>query len=356
MNLKIGEAGLSFDDVLIKPQKSIVSSRKEVDTSSLISKDYKISMPILSSNMKTVTNVDTVLKMYKMGANGVLHRFGSHEERVAEVMALKDYAVKPIITSVGTKDDIQLLRSLAEASHVLLLDVAHAHSEHIMEFVREVLLPLKSNYPNLNIVVGNVATAEATREYCEMGVDGLKVGIGPGATCTTRMQTGVGVPQISCLLECYEVAKEFGVPLISDGGVRYPSDIAKAIVAGASTVMIGKELAFTLDNTASDVDDFTNEIYNFSASLGSQKKILKKYYGNASFQNNRTSYVEGAEISQSFNISELPTIEGKLLMYSQGLQSMVSYAGGKNLVDVIGKTDILRTSSVTTMQESGVRR
>ena len=352
----MANAGLSFDDVLIKPQKSVVASRKEVDTSSRISKNYGISLPILSSNMKTVTNVDTVLKMYKIGANGVLHRFKEHEERVADVMALKDYSIKPIITSVGTKDDMQLLRSLAEVSHILMLDVAHAHSEHIMEFVKESLLPLKENYPHLDIVVGNVATAEATKEYCKMGVDGLKIGIGPGAACTTRMQTGAGVPQISCILDCYEVAKEYDVPLISDGGVRFPSDIAKAIVAGASTVMIGKEIAFTLDNTASDVDDLTNEFFNFNTSLGSQKKIVKKYFGNASFQNNRTSYVEGAELSQSFNIADLPTIEGKLLMYSQSLQSMVSYAGGRSLSDVIGKNNILIVSSMTTIYESGIRK
>lgn len=329
---------LTFDDVLIRPQKSIVSSRSEVDVASYLTSGGSIvDIPILSSNMNSVTNVDTLLKLRSYGANGVLSRFKSDEDRIAESKAVKDVYSRDVMAAVGLKDGVEFLLDLSRYAGIFVLDVANAYSEDAFFFYRHIL----SEIP-VQVIVGNIATYEAAKEWVSLGVDGLKVGIGPGAACSTRTQTGVGVPQLEAISECYRATRG-DITIIADGGIRSPGDACKAFIAGADTVMLGRELAFTCDNTASDTD----------SAFGAPYKV---YYGNASLMNRPDSkYAEGEVVEGGLGIKH-PSLKEKIDSYAAGIRSMVSYTGGKRLVDVVGRQELLIPVSSSVVRENSVRR
>ncbi|HEY3614914.1 MAG TPA: IMP dehydrogenase [Gaiellales bacterium] len=357
---------LTFDDVLLVPRRSRLRSRGDVSTRTQLTRRIALEIPVLSANMDTVTTAPMAIALAQLGGLGVVHRFLSVADEVAEVTRVKRFrtrviadphTVEPgtsvadaraeterlgvsgllvvaadgrllgILTTrdlragdgVGTVADhmtpldrlvtgepgitpadalallhrhrieklpladadgrvagmvtlrdleqearypqatrdaegrlrvgaaigvrggyLERAEALLEAeADALVLDIAHGHAESALDAVRE----LKRRFPEAEIIAGNVATAEAVRDLAAAGADAIKVGIGPGFACTTRLVAGVGVPQLTAVLNCAEAARESGVPLIADGGIRRPGDLAKAIAAGASTVMVGSLLA-----------------------------------------------------------------------------------------------------------------
>ena len=320
------DEAITFDDVLIKPQKSFVESRSEVDTSMKIV-HWNISVPILSANMESVTNADTIIKLFKNGANGVLHRFKDKtgERRIRELQKLSEARVSPRMVAVGIKEDFEVIRNIAPFADILFLDVAYAYSEQFIKFLKEKIMPMRLSF-GIRVIVGNIATADAARVFKKIGVDGIKVGVGSGSACSTRIKTGVGVPQLSAVMEVYNEIKDTNITLISDGGINTCGDVAKAIVAGADLVMTGKHIALCSDNTASDFGE---------------KKV---YYGSAS-EIDKAEYIEGE--SALFDDKSLPSIEEKIKDFKQSLQSSISYAGGKNLRDIKGTQIFMRISNNT---------
>lgn len=232
---------LTFDDVLLIPQKSEVLPR-DVTLRTQLTKKLYLEIPMLSSPMDTVTESAMAIAMGKEGGLGIIHKNLDEAQQVAEVKKVKQAGfMASAAVSVGDKAIRRAEALVAARVDVLVVDSAHGHSKGVLDMVKY----LKKTYPQIEVVGGNVATPEATRDLIKAGADAVKVGIGPGSICTTRIVAGIGVPQLTAIMNCYPVAKKAGVPIIADGGVRYSGDIVKALAAGANAVMMGGALAGT---------------------------------------------------------------------------------------------------------------
>lgn len=240
------ERALTYDDVLMVPRRSEVKSRKDPNLSSQLTKKISLELPFISANMDTVTEHQMVVAMSQMGGLGILHRFMSIEDQVNEVKKAKEAGVKVLVASIGVTDEEQnRAKALVnEGVSLITIDIAHGHSHHMMDTIKR----LKDDFGDkLEVIAGNVATPEGTLDLIEAGADCIKVGIGPGSMCTTRIITGFGVPQLSAVMWCAEVAREKSIPIIADGGVKTSGDIVKALAGGAQTVMLGSLLSGCLE-------------------------------------------------------------------------------------------------------------
>jgi len=238
--------GLTFDDVLLVPNHSEINSRRHPNLSTKVTKNFEVGIPIISSNMDTVTEIDMARAMANQTGVGIIHRFMPIEEQVKMVSELKAEGVKyPIAASIGVKkDDQERAQKLSDAGvDIITIDIAHGDS--VMMF--DTLSYVKKNLSHIDIIAGNVATDGGTKRLIEAGADAIKVGIGPGSMCTTRIITGHGVPQLTAVSLCYEEAQKHGIPIIADGGIRNSGDMVKCFAAGASTVMLGSLFAGCLE-------------------------------------------------------------------------------------------------------------
>ena len=234
------EIGLTFDDVLLVPQKTSLASRSLVNLSTNLTKKIKLRIPIISANMDTVTETEMAIALANEGGIGIIHRFLTIDQEADMVTKVKKEKLL-VGAAVGIKDDyIERTKALVRAGvDVIVIDIAHGHSIYLIKVLKE----LKNKFPQTDFIAGNVATAGATEELIKSGADAIKVGIGPGALCITRVVAGAGVPQLTAIIECSAVAKKYNIPIIADGGIRNSGDIAKALAVGASTVMIGSLFA-----------------------------------------------------------------------------------------------------------------
>jgi len=364
--------GLTYDDVLLMPRYSDIKSRRDVDTSTQLTRRIRLEIPIVSANMDTVTEAEMAVAMARSGGIGIIHRFNTMEQQIYQVRQVKrseSFVIENPYT-IGPNNTVEQARELLERHHitglpvvceagqlvgllssrdilfvhddsrlvsdvmtprerlvtaplgttiaqaeeilqihkveklplvdsddrlgglitlrdilkrtlhpesskdpkgrllvgaaigvvgdyidraielvtagcdVLVVDIAHGHSENALGAVRQIRARLGS----VELIAGNVATAEGTRDLIEAGVDAVKVGVGPGSICITRVVTGVGVPQLTAVMDCVQEASRFQVPVVADGGVRQSGDVSKALAAGASTVMIGNMLAGTRES------------------------------------------------------------------------------------------------------------
>jgi IMP dehydrogenase len=424
---------LSYDDVLLVPQRTSVASRKSVDTSTRLSRNVHLRIPVVSANMDTVTEHTMAIEMARQGGIGIIHRFLTVEDQAAEVQKVKraesfviaqPYSVSPdetverarllmerydvgglivaddqgrlagllsardvrfvrnpdlfvhdvmtprqklitapadisveeaqeifnrhkveklplvdngrvagLITArdltfagsnpraakdkrgrllvgaaIGVMGDVmERAGALLEAgADVLVLDVAHGHADAVIDVVRR----LKESRPDVDIIAGNVATAQGAADLIEVGVDAVKVGVGPGAACTTRIVTGAGVPQLSAVIECARPCHERDVPLIADGGIKTSGDITKALAAGASTVMIGGLLAGTDESPGQTVTRRGQryKMYRGMASLGAAAARRKRE----------------RELS---DLSQIEDDEWTSQVVPEGVEAMVPYRG-----------------------------
>jgi len=301
---------VTFDDVLIKPMFSTIKSRQEVDLSSDIGKTA-LKLPIFSSNMDTVTEIEMCLAMKSAGGVGVLHRFCSIEQNV------KMYTLKAAVScGLGEYELKRAIELQKVGAQLIFMDVAHG----AMQTVIDQMALIRKN-TDLQVVVGNFASKESVDEFLnrsEFMPDAIKVGVGPGSACTTRIKTGIGVPQLSAILECIEAAK--GIPIIADGGMKTPGDIAKALAAGASAVMLGGMLSGT-DETPGDA---------FLTSDG----LYKTYRGSASkeaYQDQGKNDSWRAAEGESFSIPHKGSVKHILQDIEGGLRSAFTYVGAQNL-------------------------
>ncbi|EPZ50651.1 nitronate monooxygenase [Bacteriovorax sp. BAL6_X] len=242
--------GLTFDDVLLVPRYSEISSRRHTDLKTKITKNHSIEIPIIAANMDTVTGPEMAMEMGRLGGVGILHRFMSPEQQVEDVKAIQSYFKEhsinlPIAASVGVKEEGKKRADLLAALGVEILTVDIAHGDSIM--MMEVLEYIKKNYPQIDVIAGNVATPDGVKRMIDKGADAVKVGIGPGSMCTTRIITGHGVPQLTAIAMCVAEAQKAGVPVIADGGLKNSGDMVKALSAGASSCMAGSLLSGALE-------------------------------------------------------------------------------------------------------------
>ena len=222
-----------------------------------------------------------------------------------------------------TANVLERTKALVEAKvDVIVLDSAHGHSQNVINCVRMI----KEAYPDLQVIAGNVATGEATKALIEAGVDAVKVGIGPGSICTTRIVAGIGVPQISAIMDCYAVAKEYGVPIIADGGIKFSGDMTKAIAAGGSVCMMGSMFA-GCDESPGDFELFQGrkyKVYRGMGSIAAMENGSKDRY----FQSNAKKLVpEGVEGRVAYK----GTVEDTVFQLMGGLRSGMGYCGAENI-------------------------
>lgn len=242
--------GLTFDDVLLVPNHSEISSRKTPDLTSRLTKKYQLKTPVISANMDTITGPEMAVAMAEIGGLGILHRFMTPEEQVEAVRLIQSEQKKkgletPIAASIGVKEEgMKRANLLVEAgADILTIDIAHGDS--VMMF--ETLEYVKKTFSHIEVIAGNTATPDGVRRLIDAGADAVKVGIGPGSMCTTRIITGCGVPQLTAVALCSEEAERSNIPVIADGGLKVSGDMVKAFCAGASSVMVGSLLSGTLE-------------------------------------------------------------------------------------------------------------
>jgi IMP dehydrogenase len=455
--------GYTFDDVLIEPKRSSIVSRKDVNTGSYLSRRIRLSIPIVSANMDTVTEANMAITMSRLGAMGIIHRFMTIEEEAEQVrrvkraesfivskpcaleqnrtlreaqMLMKEYGIAsvivldkegklvgiltsrdtrfeenldvaivslmtkkenlitatptitlqeakeilrkhkieklPLVDSNGylkglitakdilkttqypsalkdeqgrllagaaigvTGDYKERAQTLVDAGvDVLVIDIAHGHLDLCIETVQT----LKKMIPDkIDIIAGNVATKGGTRDLIEAGADAVKVGVGPGAACDTRQVAGAGVPQLSAILECAEVACRENIPIIADGGIKDSGDIAKALAAGASSVMIGRLFAGTDESPGQSIirKGRRYKIYRGMASLSAASDRAQRD-GSTRFENLISVVPEGVE-------TEIPyqgSVVDILFQLEGGLRSGMSYCGAKTVQELQGKTTFI---------------
>ncbi len=457
MNISLG---LTFDDVLLIPNRSAIKTRRDVNFQSFLTKNITLNLPIVSANMDTVTEGEMAIAMAKEGGIGIIHRFMQIEDQVEEVLHVKryesimvedpftlpldgytikdakilmaknritgilivdakkrlvgiltsrdialetDYRLKisqimtpksklitippgvssakaqdilkkykieklPIVdkegkvvglitskdivktlenphalkdakgrlrvgAAIGVKGDcLERLDALVKTGvDVIVIDIAHGHADHTIETLKIV----KRKYPKLEVIAGNVATKEGVLDLIKAGADGLKVGVGPGSMCTTRIVTGHGVPQLTAIFAAVEAAKKYKVPVIADGGIRYSGDIVKALAAGASSVMIGSLLAGTEESPGMTIirNGRKYKISRGMASLGANFS-RKKSEGVSDDFGLKEYVAEGVEALVPYrgHVQEI------LNQMTGGLRSGMSYSGAKSISELWEKS------------------
>ncbi len=467
------EVGLTFDDVLLVPRLSAISSRRDVNASSLFSRNISLSIPIVSANMDTVTESSMAIAMARLGGLGVIHRFMSVEEEVKEVSRVKrsegvviedpvtlgpgrtvgdargvmaerqvggivivdakkrvlglvtrrdinfedDQSKKltavmtpraelvtapkgvgldeakqilrgnkveklplvdrqgrlcglitskdimkirqfPLATkdrkgrlrvaaAVGVKGDgILRARRLHDAgADALVVDIAHGHSEHAIETVRRI----KKELGDVDVVAGNVATARGTLDLIMAGADAVKVGVGAGSVCVTRVVTGFGVPQLTAIIDSANAAKAEGVPVIGDGGIRNPGDVTKAIAGGASTVMIGSLFAGTEESPGPTIlrDGIRYKLTRGMASLAASIDRRVREGGDRAERGElvEEAIEEGVPEGVEGLIPYKGGVEGVVSELLGGLRSGMSYSGASNIAELQKNADFIRITS-----------
>ena len=462
---------LTYDDVLIRPRRSSLTSRQEANTKTRLTKKISVNIPLVTANMDMVTGEDMAIIMARLGGIGILHRFLTIEENVAMVKKVKraqnliindpytvlstatiaevrkkiaekgvsgmivttpenkllgvisgrdllfakteDITVAEIMTPreklltaekgvsfdeaasamakakieklpvVDSHDcvvglvnmtDIQLHKNYPLANldkdgqlivgaavgvhgdyleraqelvkagvDVLVIDIAHGHSDLMFQALKKI----RDACGNVQIIAGNIATGDAARELCEAGVDAIKIGVGPGATCITRLITGCGMPQLTAVLECAEVAATFGVPVVADGGIQKSGDIVKAIGAGADTVMIGSLFAGTTESPGRIVarDGKKYKIYRGSASFAVSER--RKMIG-LEKRNLDEVVPEGVESVVPFRGTVVESV-GQLI---GGLKSGMSYTNSHTILELQKNVEFVQITNAG-FKESG---
>ena len=379
---------LTYDDIIIVPKYSELKSRGDVKLNTRFTKNTELTIPIVSSPMDTVTGLDMAKEMMEWGGVGVIHRFQSIEEQSKmmksvwkvwdsyfdigngqtldecydewyesikhwnhppeksdfedlqerlewrERMLLDDgvWKKRPLCAAIGVKGDYleRAQELIKNGCNVLLIDVAHGHHKLVGEAIEKI----KQNLSRVEVVAGSVATGEACEYLCEKGADSIRVGIGNGSLCETRIRTGVGIPQVTALIDCVAVADTYNTPVIADGGVRDIGDVCKGLACGADSVMLGSLLSGTKESPGEieKVGKWPNE------------QLYKKYRGSASLDSKKS---RGSNKNVEGNHKVIP-YKGKVKRVigdiQEGIRSSFSYVGANNISEYHSKIELIEVT------------
>ncbi|MGO1780332.1 MAG: IMP dehydrogenase [Lactobacillus delbrueckii] len=354
---KFAKEGITFDDVLLIPAESHVLPN-EVDLSTQLAPNLKLNIPLISAGMDTVTEGRMAAAMAKMGGLGVVHKNLSIQAQADEVRLAKNTPVTAedthaavdkdgkllVAAAVGvTSDTFERAEALFEAgADAIVIDTAHGHSAGVLRKIKEI----RDHFPHNTLIGGNVATAEGTRALFEAGVDVVKVGIGPGSICTTRVVAGVGVPQLTAIYDAADVAREFGKPIIADGGIKYSGDVVKALAAGGNAVMLGSMLSGT-EEAPGDVQQGSDgrlvKSYRGMGSVGamSQQHGSSDRYFQGGVNEANKLVPEGIEAVVSYK----GTVSNVVYQILGGLRSGMGYCGAENIDKLIETAQFVRISN-----------
>ena len=331
-NINLRTETLAFDDVLLVPQYSEVESRANVNLSQNLDLNIKLNIPIISSPMDTITEAAMARTMHELGGIGIIHRYNSISEQAEMVHNAKAGGVRHPAAAIGVTGDFkERAMELARSGvNILCLDVAHGH--HIL--MERALKTLKDSYgKSIHLMAGNIATLEGFNDLADWGADSVRCGIGGGSICTTRIQTGHGVPGLTTIFECAKSDRD--AKIIIDGGIKNSGDIVKALAAGADFVMLGSLLSGT-DKTPGE------------AFVGPSGGLLKDYRGMASAaaQNNWRSKVASHEgiVSTVPYKGSVKEVLGEL---ERGIRSGLSYSGANNLKELRHKAVFCKQSDAS---------
>ncbi len=319
---------LSYDDVLLIPNSSVIESRKEVDLTTRLTDRLTLKIPLVATKMDSVTGVEMAVKMGKLGGMAIIPRFDSPEIQATKVAAVKKEKVV-IAAAVGIKDGyLERAEMLVKAgATVLNIDVAHGHMERNMVVTRK----LKRIFGRSVVIISGIAaTAKCAEDLYRAGADCILVGVGAGSICTTRVQTGCGVPGLTSLLWVSRVARKYGKTFLPDAGIRSSGDIVKALAAGASAICAGSLFAGT-DEAPGEVvviDGETYKTYNGSASVVEKKRQIAKYD-----KDKEGHYVEQVEGVASLVKAKGP-VEGVVNSLLAGVRSGMSYCGARSIEEL----------------------
>jgi IMP dehydrogenase/GMP reductase len=377
---------LTYDDVNIVPKYSELESRGDVKLNTRFTKNTELTIPIVSSPMDTVTGYEMAKEMMEWGGVGVLHRFNSIEEQslmmkrlhrewnkffdIGENRSLEDvydnwtsqrittsydtvdyedlhdgleywketteldkqWSKRPLCAAVGVTDDyLERAQELVKnGCNVLLIDVAHGHHKLVGDAIEKI----KTRLENIEVIAGSVATGEACEYLCEKGADAIRVGIGNGSLCETRIRTGVGIPQVTALVDCVVVADSYSTPVIADGGIRNVGDVCKGLACGADTIMLGSLLSGTKETpgTIEKIGKWPNE------------QLHKKYRGSASLDSKKS---RGHNKNVEGNHKVIP-YKGKVKRIVQdiqeGIRSSFSYVGANDISEFHSKVELIEVT------------
>ncbi len=328
---------LTFDDVTLAPNYSEVLP-SEVNTKTILSKNLILEIPLLSSAMDTVTESKMAIAMAKAGGIGIIHRNLDIKKQISEIKKVQSKnLIVGAAVGAGPKELKRAETILKENVDLIVVDTAHGHTKKVAEIIKKIKKK-KSNQTAL--CAGNVATAEAAKFLVKLGVDIIKVGIGPGSICTTRLVAGIGVPQLSAILEAKKGVKNKKVSIISDGGIKFSGDIAKALAAGADAVMIGSLFAGTVEAPGKIIKKNGRLYKNFRGmgSVGAMNKgSADRYF--QKIQKNTSKYVpEGVEGLVKFK----GNVEKIIYKLIGGLKSSMGYLGSKKIINLRKKPKFVK--------------
>lgn len=316
---------LTFDDVTMAPKYSEVMP-SDVDTNTKLSNNLTLKIPLLSSAMDTVTESKMAIAMARAGGIGVIHRNLDIIKQINEIKKVKKF--KLMVGAAVGAGPLEIKRAEAiikEGVDLIVVDTAHGHSKKVADIIKAI----KKKNSKITLCAGNIATSDAAKFLIKLGVDIIKVGIGPGSICTTRLVAGIGVPQLSAILEVRKGVKNSKVKIISDGGIKYSGDIAKALSAGADAVMIGSLFAGSKE-TPGKLIKRNGKLFKSFRGMGSvgamNKGSADRYFQTK--QKDTSKYVpEGVEGFVKYKGS----VEKIIYKLIGGLKSSMGYLGAKRI-------------------------
>ncbi|MGM0399188.1 MAG: guanosine monophosphate reductase [Halobacteriota archaeon] len=324
--------GLSYGDVLLVPKRSPVDTRSDIDLSTRLTPNVELETPLVSAAMDTVTEADLAIELSRAGGIGVLHRFLTVEEQAEQVEKVAE-AGEQVGAAVGINEDyVERCRAVVEAGvDVLVVDVAHGHMERTIAAVET----LADEFPDTDILAGNVATAAGVEDLAAAGADGVKVGIGPGSHCTTRKVAGAGVPQLTAIDDCAAAATDLDVTICADGGIRTSGDAVKALMAGADTVMLGSLFAGTEEAPGRIVEV--------------QGTRYKRSRGMATTAAAEDREDKDTDVTADEGVEALTPYKGPVGTvveeFQAGIRSGLSYCGGHTIDDARERAEFIRVAA-----------
>ncbi|MFC1646719.1 IMP dehydrogenase [Patescibacteria group bacterium] len=352
-NKLVHHQALTYDDILLLPGYTQIR-RADVDLSVKLHSLINLKLPIISSPMDTVTEADMAIEVAKAGGLGVVHRNLSVSAGADMVKKVKKTKLKSaqdsaidkkkrllVAAAVGAGSDLEdRLLALVNASvDMVVVDSSHGYSKYIIDIVKKV----KKTYPNMPIMAGNVATYDGAKAMIKAGADCIRVGMGPGAICTTRIITGMGVPQVSAIAACVRAAGGSNVSVIADGGIRQTGDMVKALAFGATAVMLGSMLS-GFDQSPGDIEVIDGKKYKMYRGMGSVNAMKKggaERYGQSRKTDDKNLIAEGVEGFTKYK----GDISDFFVQVSGSMRSAYYYQGANNTKDLFKKSRAIKIST-----------
>lgn len=327
------QEGLTFDDVLLLPNYT-ETKRGDINLETVLTPKISLKIPLISSPMDTVTTAPLAIALAKLGGIGIIHRNLTVTQQHEELKMVKTGGhLVGAAVGIGADLDERVRSVLKAGADVIVIDSAHGFSKWVIEAV----IYIRKNFNDIGIIAGNIATAAGAKALIDAGASSLKVGMGPGSICTTRVISGMGVPQVTAIMEVYKVSKAKKIPVIADGGIKSSGDIVKALASGADTVMLGSLLAGTNESPGEKVTINGREFkkYRGMGSVAAMKEGGAARYGQ--------EYVKGKEkklIAEGVEgfVPYKGALEDVVNQLVGGLRTGMYYTGVKNIEELKTKT------------------